>query len=183
MSLANKQSNSVSHFVDQSNIYGHDEATERSVRSFSGGKLLIANGVAAQKPNCAGDHCYYTGDTRAMANPTLGVWHSVFIRFHNYIADQLGASAQTLNDQQLFHESRRLLKAVYQNIVFNEWLPLFVGAMVAERRGVSCPGGDSCRGRYNAYVDPSNLNEFAAGAYRLYHSNVPMNVNFYDKGE
>lgn len=154
-----------------------------AVRSFVGGRLAIVNGVAAWIPNCKGNSCYYSGDVRAMVMPTLALWHSVFIRFHNYVADRLNASMPTATDETLYQESRRIVKAVYQNIAFNEWLPLFVGTDVAEQRGVSCPAGGDCRGRYDPNTDPSNLNEFAAGAYRMYHANIPELVNMYDQSE
>lgn len=177
------QSNSVSHFLDHSNIYGSDDASEKSVRTYRGGRLQIAHEVAARQSNCTGDFCYYSGDTRAMANPTLGIWHSVFMRFHNHIASRLAAITKQCSDEALFQQTRRIATAIYQNVVFNEWLPLYVGADVAARRGVSCPSGGHCRGRYDAHIDPSTLNEFSVGAFRMFHLNIPRQTNLYDKCE
>lgn len=177
------QSNSVSHFVDQSNIYGSDDASEKSVRTYRGGRLKIVHEVAAHSTNCTGNLCYFSGDTRAMVNPTLGLWHSVFMRFHNHIASQLAAFTEQSNDEALFQKTRRILSAVYQNVVFNEWLPLYLGAEATARRSVSCQAGGKCRGRYDPRLDPSTLNEFSSGAFRMFHMNLPRQTNLYDERE
>lgn len=69
----------------------------------------------------------YIGDNRGSFYPTLGLWHSIFIRFHNNIADQLSLLNPHWNDEKCFQETRRILTAVYQNIVYNEWLPYYIG--------------------------------------------------------
>lgn len=155
------------------------------MRLFRGGQLRIANDVAALKPGCTGDFCYYSGDSRAMLNPTLGLWHSVWMRFHNLVAARLEAAQKSgdRDDERLFQQARRLVTAVYQQVVFNEWLPLYVGREEAERRGVACPKGGRCRGRYDERVNPSTVNEFAVGAFRMFHVNLPARTNFYDESE
>lgn len=185
---ATGQSNSVSHFIDMSIIYGSSDAVTASVRSGIGGQLKITNGVAATMPNCEGSMCYFTGDGRAMLNPTLALWHSVFIRYHNHIADHLfrrlytssGVNARKL-DELVFQETRRILMAVYQNIVFNEWLPLYLGD-VTSKRNVSCKAAGYC-GRFDETVNPSSLNEFSNGAFRMMHFYIPETTNYYDHSE
>lgn len=179
------QSNAVSHFLDLSTIYGSNAASARSVRLFTGGRLLIANGIAARRPDCTSLFCYFTGDPRAMVAPPLALWHAVFIRFHNHLAERLAVQMPRSGDELLFQEARRLVTAIYQHVIVDEWLPLFVGREAAERRAVSCPlGAESlCRGRYDPTLDPSTLNEFAHAAFRVFHVHIPGQMNLYDASE
>lgn len=57
------KSNTVSHILDQSNIYGINANVAASVRSFQSGKLLLdkEHSILAKKPNCTGNSCYFTG--------------------------------------------------------------------------------------------------------------------------
>lgn len=88
-------------------------------------------------------------------------------------------------DERLFQETRRILTAVYQNIVFNEWLPLYIGVDVATKRNVSRPLGsaDDSLGHdfYDEHLDGSNMHEFNVGAFRLFHALTPYDVNMYDE--
>lgn len=176
------------------------------MRSFIDGKLLISNGILARLDNCTGMYCYHTGklivllcltygdsilymlltlgDVRGAFYPTLTLWHSIFVRFHNLIATGLKSRNGFWDDERLFHETRRILTAVYQNIVFNEWLPPYVGLDVITRRNVSRPcNADQSFGFdfYDEHLDASNMNEFGVGVFRLFHTNTPVNINMYDK--
>lgn len=61
-SLSIIQPSSVTQYIDQSNIYGSNDAVMQSVRSFVGGKMLINNGILARLDNCTTEFCYYTGN-------------------------------------------------------------------------------------------------------------------------
>lgn len=58
---------------------------------------------------------------------TLGTWHLFFIRGHNSIALELSKLNRDWNDEILYQESRRIVTAIYNNIIYNEWLPLIIG--------------------------------------------------------
>lgn len=177
-----KQSSSVTQHLDQSNIYGSTAVALRLVRAFDGGQLLnSANGLFPRHPNCTGDACYFTGDVRGAFYPTLSLWHSVFIRFHNRLADELGRRNWHWCDERLFQETRRLLTAVYQSIVFNEWLPQWIGEPLAARRHLRSAAGEAHSGRYDERLDGSTMNEFSAGVFRLFHVNTPDAINMYDR--
>lgn len=125
----------------------------------------------------------FKGDVRGAFYPTLTLWHSIFVRFHNLIASGLTNRNAHWNDERIFQETRRILTAVYQNIVFNEWLPPYVGWDVATRRNVSRPNNADDSYGYDFYddqLDASNMNEFGVGAFRLFHANTPVNINMYD---
>lgn len=52
---------------------------------------------------------------------------SIYIRFHNDIAKQFRAAKPDWNDEKIYQETRRIAIAVHQNIIYNEWLPLYLG--------------------------------------------------------
>jgi hypothetical protein len=45
--------------------------------------------------------------------------HTIFARYHNYIADQLKASHSIYDDETLFQEARKVVIAVLQRITYN----------------------------------------------------------------
>jgi Animal haem peroxidase. len=59
----------------------------------------------------------------------LAAMETVFVKFHNAVADKLVAinPSWVANDEILFQESRRIVIGVFQHIIYNEWLPLFIG--------------------------------------------------------
>lgn len=125
------QTNTVTSFLDQSTIYGSTEPIATALRTFESGLLRIDNNIMALKPNCTGPLCYFTGEGLGSFFTTLGLWHTIFIRYHNKIANRLEKLNKHWNDDRLFQETRRILTAVYQNIIFNEWLPYYIGLLIS----------------------------------------------------
>mgnify|MGYP003337643911 FL=1 len=67
------------------------------------------------------------GDTRCAENSVLSSWHTAFARFHNKIADELKSVMDDKTDEEIFLEARQINIGIYQNIIFNEWLPTVFG--------------------------------------------------------
>lgn len=67
------------------------------------------------------------GDFQFIQNTGLILIHTIVYRFHNMIARGLGALHPTWTNDQLFYETRRIVIAVYQHIVYHDWLPLVLG--------------------------------------------------------
>ncbi|XP_076316812.1 eosinophil peroxidase-like isoform X2 [Tachypleus tridentatus] len=63
------------------------------------------------------------GDTCASEQPGLTVLHTVFLREHNRIVENLPRLNQHWSDEDLYNSGRRILSAVIQHMIYNEFLP------------------------------------------------------------
>ena len=59
--------------------------------------------------------------------------HALFIKEHNRIARRLKELNPNWNDEKLYQESKRIVNAEWQHIIYNEWLPLLIGVELLER--------------------------------------------------
>lgn len=57
----------------------------------------------------------------------LALIHSLLLRLHNHVAIKLSKVNRNWTDEHLFNETKRICIALYQHIVYEEWLPLFLG--------------------------------------------------------
>lgn len=156
-----EQVNGVTSYLDLSQVYGSTYERVRNVRSYNGGriKMDIKNVLPI---NNNGD--YFSGDDRATQNPFLAIFHSLFTRNHNNIADKLGALNRHWGDEKLFQESRKINIGIYQKIIYEEFLEVFLGKESCE---------DFENSEYDIDVDGSTLNEFSSAAFRIFHSFIP----------
>lgn len=177
--------NHITSFVDGSNIYGSNDAVTSILRADGGtspylltsdddyaptlGQLMdeydeldpndVGGGpLAAGGPN---PDLFIAGDVRANENNALTSIHTVWIREHNYQVDKLKGYMPDATDEELFQAAKLIVEAEYQNVVFNEYLPLLLG----EENIPDYTG-------YNSSVDPSVSIEFSTSAYRLGHSQL-----------
>ena len=77
------------HFVDASNVYGHDDETAASIRSNSSGLLLVSDqNLLPLRTNDDGELEGFAGDFRAIEMPGLQTMHTLFVREHNRLASK-----------------------------------------------------------------------------------------------
>ena len=95
--------------------------------------------------------------------------HILFLREHNRVATKFKELKPNWNDEQLFQNTKRIVNAEWQHIVFNEFLPILLGKTAMEKyglRAITKGFGDGYRNDFN----PSVSNEFSAAAFRVGHT-------------
>ncbi len=181
-----RYANNVTAFIDGSAIYGSDEATADWLRANDGtGKLKTSNGnllpwntvdgnfngdidLSAPPMDSNGgmmNKFFVAGDLRANENPLLITMHTVFVREHNRLCEELLEENPEWfgNDDLIFFTARKHLTAYLQSIVYYEWLPS-QGVYLPEYTG------------YQEDMDPSILNVFSAAAFRMGHTLINSNI-------
>ena len=100
----------------------------------------------------------------------------MWMREHNRVAREIRQSNPSWDDDRLYEETRRIVIAEYQHIIFNEWLPLIVGHNVMSEFGL-WPLTSGYSDLYSDSFDPRVTNEFATAAFRFGHSLIPSTFN------
>ncbi|XP_048780891.1 peroxidase-like protein [Ostrea edulis] len=185
-----QQLNQRSSFIDGSAIYGFNTAKENSLREKQGGLLRVSrlhsyrpgilpegeetqcenehNGLFSRSPI---NHCFDAGDHRHTESPLLAVIHIMFLRRHNLIAEALQQATGITDDEVLFQETKRIIVAELNHVVYNEYLPDILAPEFINYFGLK----STRMGHHTVYdpnVDPRAINSFAAAAYRFGHSFV-----------
>ena len=169
--------NSITAFIDGSAVYGYDEERSQWLRAFHGGKLKTSknnllpfntttgefndpvdpSAPEMDNPVNPGSKVFVAGDNRANENLLLISFHTLFVREHNRLCEELKESNPSWNDERLYQEAKRINSGLIQAIVYNEWLPA-MGITLEEYAG------------YKNDVNPGIFNVFSAAAYRLGHT-------------
>jgi len=185
-----EQMNSLTHWLDASNIYGSTDEEIRRLRAGRGGQLRVSAGnLLPLDPRSEGDCnarargrlCFHAGDSRVNEQPGLTAIHVIFHREHNRVAAGLQQLHPRWSDEQLYQEAKRIVTGVYQHIVYNEWLPIIVGTQFMQSFGIS-PLLQGYSFDYSATLNPNMNNEFATAAFRFGHSLVQGSIKLYDAG-
>jgi len=159
-----EQINQITAWIDGSMVYGSDQATADSLRTFSGGKLRTS---AGDLPPTDANGNFVAGDTRANENVELTSMHAIFVREHNWWAAQIARQKPRLSDEAIYQQARAIVIAEIQAITFNEFLPALLGRGAIDRYT-----------GYDATVDPSIANEFSTASFRM-HSLINDDVEFF----
>ncbi|NEZ68339.1 hypothetical protein D0962_37400 [Leptolyngbyaceae cyanobacterium CCMR0082] len=163
--------NEITAWIDGSNVYGSEAERLASLRAFSGGRLLVSEGnlLPIQPPDAdlpndnagaPGRPLFIAGDVRANENIVLSSIHTLFVREHNRLADELSAVHPDWNDEQIFQRARQINIAQMQNITFNEYLPTLIGEELPAYQG------------YNPNINPQIERVFSTAAFRLGHTQL-----------
>ncbi|KAJ8252397.1 hypothetical protein COCON_G00217090 [Conger conger] len=175
------QVNHVTTWIDGSSIYGSSSSWCDALRSFSGGLLAMTplQNLPRQTDSLyfmwspadpsTGQHgrqgLYEFGNARGNENVFTVAEGIIWFRYHNYLASKLQVQHPSWSDEELFQNSRKRVIATFQNIVFYEWLPGYLGS-----EAVPSYSG------YQKYVDPGISPEFQAAAMRFGSTMVPPGV-------
>ncbi len=170
------QLNHNTSFIDASMVYGSDAERADALRSHIDGKLLTSandlppfNDAGLENAGGTSSTLYVCGDIRANENILLLAMHTIFIREHNRIADDLKAQFPELTDEELYQGARKRVGAIIQAITYNEYLPALLGEDALEPYD-----------GYDGSVDPRIGVLFATAVYRMGHSQVSPTVQRLD---
>lgn len=187
-----EQLNQLTAYMDASNIYGSTEEEAKSLRSFRDGRLAstVLNRVqllprqtdSTEECNEQGTDfiCFRAGDERVNEQLSLTAMHTLWMREHNRVAGELHRLNPGWKDEILYQETRRIVAAEFQHIVFNEFLPVLLGRKVMEQFDLLLtPHGYSHS--YDPELNAGIGNVFAAAAYRYGHTLVQGNIELIDE--
>ena len=167
---ARQQMNSLSSYIDASNVYGSDPERARALRTLDGtGRMRVSAGDLLpfntdglpNAPSAEDASLFLAGDIRANEQLGLTAMHVLFVREHNRLVAQLAAADPTLDGETLYQRARAIVGAKMQVITVREFLPVLLGA--------------DALSPYTGYKPEENarlMNEFTTAAYRFGHSLV-----------
>ncbi|MEO1432231.1 MAG: peroxidase family protein [Cyanobacteria bacterium J06633_8] len=173
--------NDLTHWLDLSVVYGSDEELANSLRSFAGGKLKVfseetestsddlmpADTEQVMRGGFFQGVGFLAGDERVSEQDALVAQHTLWLRNHNRIAQDLSQFHPKWDDEQIFERARQINIAQYQQVVMYEWLPQQIGE-VSKYKG------------YDASETPQISDEFNAAGFRFGHSQTGNKIETVD---
>jgi len=172
-----EQMNQITSYIDASVVYGSSEQEIMNLRDLESKGLLksnsnIGNGkpllpfnrdtpIECLQPDDSPVPCFLAGDFRANEQLGLLSMHTIWMREHNRIAQELGNLNPHWDGDKVYHETRKIVGAEMQHITYTEWLPKILG-----------PRGMALVGTYSGYepnIDAGIVNAFATAAFRFGH--------------
>lgn len=178
-SVSNPRSfeNEITAFIDGSGVYGSTEERALWLRSFQDGKLKVSTGnllpfnTVTGELNGATDsnapemdvndptdkRWFVAGDVRANENVMLTAMHTLFVREHNRMCDEIKQEFPGWTDEQIYQRARKMISGMIQSITYNEWLPA-MGVTLDPYSG------------FRDDINPGVTNVFSAAAFRFGHT-------------
>ena len=95
----------------------------------------------------------------------------MFVNEHNRIAKEIQESNPSLNDEEVFQQSRKFVIAELQNIVYKEFLPKILGSVLMDNHKLMIQEDETTE--YHESINPTISNEFATFAFRFGHTLIP----------
>jgi len=155
--------NTITGWLDGSQVYGSDAATAASLRTADGHMKTSAGDNLPIDPQSG---MFMAGDVRAQENPDLTALQTLFVREHNYQVDQLAKEHPNWSGDKLYETAKAITTAEMVNITYSEFLPHLLGKDAI----------DPYHG-YDPTVDARITEEFEGAAYRFGHSIVSDEIS------
>jgi len=157
--------NTITGWLDGSQIYGSDAVTAASLRT-ADGHMKMSAGDNLPLINTPQGNAYAAGDVRAQENPDLTALQTLFLREHNFQVDRLHNEHPGWNGDTLYETAKAITTAEMVNITYSEFLPHLLGKdAIAPYHG------------YDPTVDARITEEFEGAAYRFGHSIVSDEIS------
>jgi peroxidase len=157
--------NTVTGWMDGSQIYGSNAATAASLRT-ADGHMKMSEGDNLPIVDTPQGPAFAAGDVRAQENPDLTALQVLFVREHNYQVDRLHEEHPNWSGDKLYETAKAITTAEMVNITYSEFLPHLLGEDALERYH-----------GYDPKVDPRITEEFAGAAFRFGHSIVSDEIS------
>ncbi|XP_076847006.1 eosinophil peroxidase [Brachyhypopomus gauderio] len=109
--------------------------------------------------------CFHAGDPRANEHLGMVALHTLFLREHNRLAEELHRLNPHWGPDTLYQEARKILGAVHQVLTWDHYLPRVLGNTAYSELMPLYSG-------YSPQVDPSITNGFSTAAFRFAHVTV-----------
>jgi peroxidase len=174
-----QQINQITSYIDAGTVYGGPDPDEpqfwMKLVDFSTGKMRVQKSTfntdllpqaTVNVDSCEGG-CFVAGDARANEVTGLTALHTIFLREHNRLVDQLKSVNPTWSPSKLYLEARKIVAAEIQHITYNEYVPLLLGGPLG--RYAYCPQHDA-----------STANVFATASFRYAHSSLTEKFTMMD---
>ncbi|KAJ0062608.1 hypothetical protein NL108_000049, partial [Boleophthalmus pectinirostris] len=183
--LQRQQMNSITSFIDASVVYGHNAELQASLRGPDGKVSVhcefsdprgrpylppvpsLPSGCLQSDQQGGGSRveCFNAGDSRVNEALPLTVLHTLWLREHNRVAQELRALNAHWSSETVYQETRRIIGAMHQIITMRDYIPKIIGP-VAYKYHVGPYKG------YDPSVNPSVSNVFATAAFRFGHATI-----------
>lgn len=170
--------NTLTSAIDQVAVYGANAERASALRSFVNGKLktspgnlLPFNDVGIANAPSTSNKFYMAGDHRANEHPVLTSLHTIFMREHNRLCDELLAIYPWWNDEDLYQMARKINGAQFQKIVYEEFYPAMTGQFPPRYNG------------HRSRADPTVSDIFAGAAFRVGHTLVGNTIKMMGPGK
>uniref|UniRef100_A0AC35U402 Peroxidasin n=1 Tax=Rhabditophanes sp. KR3021 TaxID=114890 RepID=A0AC35U402_9BILA len=171
----------VTPYIDLSALYGSTDCEAKELRSMVDGQMKHCEIKGANseclpkidKPTSCRSFpkypCFLTGDVRSSDTSALSGLHNIFLREHNKISAQFKKINPHWNDERIYQETRRLLGALFQHMVYNEYVPLLIGPNLMHQH-ITYPKKAGYFEGYNYTCDGMISQAFQTSAFRFGHS-------------
>lgn len=163
------QINSITSYIDASNVYGSDDVRATILREFSGGRLRVSEGNLPPLndeglANAGPPGAFLVGDVRGNENVVLTSMHTLYVREHNRLCRMLSVLDRDASDEDLYQLARKIVQAEMQRVTYEEFLPALLGGPIR-------------RGAIGSESDPSIATEFATAGFRFGHSTLSSEID------
>ena len=167
--------------MDASITYGFNETLSRQIRSNKSGLLIsskesllpIINDTVAPSDLQLESNVenIAAGDPRVNLDPWLLSVQTMIFKEHNRLATEIHSQIPATNaDEHTFEHARRIVIAEYQNIIFNEFIPIVIGNEAMHKYDL----WTNTTSKYDDSIDPTIHNGFQTAAARFGHSMVQV---------
>lgn len=162
-----QQLNEITGWIDASNVYGSDVDRATALRTNDGtgtlrtsaGNLLPFNEWGLSNAGGPGTELFVAGDVRANEQIGLTAMHTLFVREHNRLSEEIATRNPGLSGDGIYRRARRIVSAQMQVITYEEFLPVLLG-----------PNALRPYQGYDETIDAGIANIFSAAAFRLGHT-------------